>query len=34
MNDDENVIHEYYAQFLPSKNNEDVSPGSEYDPEK
>ena len=27
-NDDENVMHEYYAPFLPSKNHEDVSSGS------
>ena len=25
MNDDENFIHKYYAPFLPSKNNEDIS---------
>ena len=31
MNDDENVIHKYYALFLSSKNHEDVSSGSEYD---
>ena len=30
MNDDEKIIHKYYAPFLPSKNNEDVSSGSEY----
>ena len=34
MNDDENFIHKYYAPFLPSNNNEDVSSGSEYNPEK
>ena len=28
------MIHKYYAPFLPSKNYEDVSSGSEYDPEK
>ena len=31
MNNDENFIYKYYARFLPSKNNEDVSSGSEYD---
>ena len=31
MNDDENFIHKYYAPFLPSKNHEDISSGSEYD---
>ena len=31
MNDNETFIHKYYAPFLPSKNNEDVSSGSEYD---
>ena len=30
MNDDENFIHKYYAPFLPSRNNEDVSSGSDY----
>ena len=25
MNDDENVIHKYYAPFLPSKNHEYIS---------
>ena len=34
INDDENVIHEYYAPFLQSKNNEDVYFRSEYDSEK
>ena len=34
MNDDENFIHKYYAPFLPSNNNEDVSSGSEYDSSK
>ena len=34
MNDDENVIHNYYATFLPSKNNKGVSSGSEYDSAK
>ena len=34
MNDDDNFIHKYYAPFLPSKNSEDVSSGSEYDSEK
>ena len=34
MNDDENYIPKYSAQFLPSKNHEDVSSGSEYDPAK
>ena len=34
MNDDENFIHKYYAPFLPSNNNEDVSSGSEYDESK
>ena len=27
MNDGENSIHKYYALFLPSKNNKDVSSG-------
>ena len=31
MNDDENFIHKYYAPFLSSNKNEDVSSGSEYD---
>ena len=31
MNDDDNIIHKYYAPFLSSKNHEDVSSGSEYD---
>ena len=31
MNDDENFIHKYYAPFLPSKNNESLYSGSEYD---
>ena len=30
MNDDNNYIRKYYASFLSSKNNEDVSLGSEY----
>ena len=30
MNEDENIIHKYYAPFLPSNNNEDVSSSSEY----
>ena len=34
MNDDGNFIHKYYAPFLSSKNNEDVSSGSEYDSAK
>ena len=34
MIDDENFINKYYAPFLPSKNNEDVSSGSEYDSAK
>ena len=34
MNDNENFIHKYYAPFLQSKNNEDVSSGSEYSSEK
>ena len=34
MNDDETFIHKYYAPFLPSNNNEDVSSGSEFDSEK
>ena len=29
MNDDENLIHKYNAQFLISKNHADVSSGSE-----
>ena len=29
MNDYDNFIHKYYASFLSSKNNEDVSSGSE-----
>ena len=31
MNDIEIFINKYYAPFLPSKNNEDVSLGAEYD---
>ena len=34
MNYDDNFIHKYYAPFLSSKNNEDVSSVSEYDSEK
>ena len=34
MNDDENFIHKYYAPFLPSKKNDDVSSGSEHDSAK
>ena len=34
MNYDENFIHKYYAPFLLSRNNEDVSSGSEYDSAK
>ena len=34
MNDDENFIHKYYAPFLQSKNNEDLSSRSEYDSSK
>ena len=34
INDDDNVIHKYYAPCLSSKNHEDVSSGSEYDTEK
>ena len=34
INDDENFIPKYYVPFLPSKNNEDVSYGSEYDSAK
>ena len=34
MNDDDNFIHKDYAQFLSSKNHEDVSSVSEYDSEK
>ena len=34
MNDDEKFIYKYYAPFLPSNNNEDVSSGSEYDSAK
>ena len=30
MKNDESFIHKYYAPFLSSKNNEDVSSGSEY----
>ena len=30
MNDDKKCIYKYYAPFLPSKNNEYVSSGSEY----
>ena len=29
-----NLIHKYYSPFLPSRNNEHVSSGSEYNPEK
>ena len=31
MKDDENFINKYYAQFLSSKDHEDVSSGSDYD---
>ena len=34
INEDEIFIHKYYAPFLPSKNNEYVSSGSEYDSAK
>ena len=34
INYDNNYIHKYYASFLSSKNNEDLSLGSEYDAEK
>ena len=34
MNDDDNIIQKYYAPFLSSNNNEDVSYGSEYDSAK
>ena len=34
INDDEIFIHKYYAPFLPSQNNYDVSSGSEYDSAK
>ena len=34
MNEDEKFIQKYYAPFLPSKTNEDVSSGSEYDSAK
>ena len=34
INYDENMIHKYYAPFLPSKNHEDVSYGSEYNSAK
>ena len=34
MNYDEHFIHKYYAPFLRSKNNEDVSSGSGYDSAK
>ena len=34
MNDDKNSIHKYYAPFLPSNNNEDVSSRSEYNSAK
>ena len=27
-NENENFTHKYYAPFLPSKNNEDISSGS------
>ena len=30
MKDDDNFIHNYYAQFLSSNNHEDVPSGSEY----
>ena len=30
MNDEKTFIRKYYAPFLLSKNNEDVSSGSEY----
>ena len=33
MNGDENVIHKYYAPFLPLNNNEYVSSESYSDPE-
>ena len=33
-NDDKICIRKYYAPFLPSKNNEDVSSGPEYDSTK
>ena len=31
MNDDKTFIHKYYAPFLPSNNNEDVSSRSSFD---
>ena len=31
MNANGNFIHKYYAPFLSSNNNEDISSGSEYD---
>ena len=34
MNDYDNYMHKYYAPFLSSENNEDVSSGSEYDSAK
>ena len=34
MNDDNSLIHKYYAIFLSSRHNEDVSSGSEYVPTK
>ena len=34
MNYDENFIHKYYSQFLPSKNIIDVFSESYYDPAK
>ena len=34
INDDDNYMHKYYAPYLSSKNNEDLSSGSEYDSAK
>ena len=34
MKNYDNFIHKYYAQFLSSKNHEDISSGSEYDSAK
>ena len=34
MNDDDNYIHNCYAQFLSSNNHEDLISGTEYDSEK
>ena len=34
MNDDENFIQKYHTPFLPSKDHEDISSGSEYDSAK